>query len=132
MICLDSSTLIDLLKNKKEAVKKIEEIHKEDIATTRINIFEILLGVFIKKGKDKQKFSERIKSLLEKIKIMELDELSCVEAAKIKSELMIRGEEIETSDCLIAGIMLANGCSRIITWNVDHFNRIEEIKVEGY
>ena len=33
MICLDSSFIIDLLKNKKEAVYKLEKLAKEDLAT---------------------------------------------------------------------------------------------------
>ena len=131
MICLDTSTLIDLLRNKKEAVQKIEK-SKEHVATTRINIFEILFGIFVKKDKEKQKFSERTKSLIDKIKILELDEVSCIKSAKIKSELIMHGKEIETTDCLIAGIMLANDCEKIITRDKDHFDRIKEIKVEGY
>ena len=132
MKCLDTSAIIDLLRSRKEAVEKIKNAEQDSIATTRINIFEVLFGIFVKKGADYQKFSETIKPLIDKITILELDELSSIQAAKIKSGLILKGKEIENTDCLIAGIMLANGCNTIITKNIAHFNRIKNIKVEGY
>ncbi len=132
MKCLDTSVIIDLLRNKKEAVEKVKSIGEDAILTTRINIFEVLFGIFVKRGKDSQKFSEGITSLMSKVKILELDEVSCIQSAKIKSNLVLHRKEIEDADCFIAGIMLANGCDTIITKNKDHFNRIKEIKVEGY
>lgn len=131
MKCLDSSAIIDILRNKKEVIEKIENA-KDSIATTRINIFEVLFGIFVKKGVNYQKFSEAIRPLIDKIDILELDEHSSIQAAKIKSELILKGRGIETTDCLIAGIMLANGCNTIITKNIDHFERIKELKIESY
>ncbi len=130
MICLDTSVLIDLLKNNKEAVEKIKGLGSNEIIATRINIFEILLGVFCRGAP--QKFSEDVRSLTSSIKILELDEVSCIQSARIKSGLVQKGREIETTDCLIAGIMLANGCNTIITKNKEHFSRIEGIKIESY
>ena len=132
MICLDTSFLVDLLRNKKEAVEKLDKLSPNTIATTRINIFEILLGAFLRGQKDPQKFSEKAKPLLDKIEVLEFDESPCIQSARIKSHLISSGKEIETTDCMIAGIMLANGCNTIISKNKDHFERIKEICVEGY
>lgn len=132
MICLDSSFLIDLLRNKKEAIKKLETFRSDTVGTTRINLFEVLFGVFIKKGITSQQIPKRVKSLIDKIEVMELDEHSCIQAANIKSELILKGKEIESADCLIAGIMLANACNIIATKNKDHFDRIKGLEVEGY
>ncbi|MBS3097513.1 type II toxin-antitoxin system VapC family toxin [Candidatus Woesearchaeota archaeon] len=132
MRCLDSSVIIDLLKDNKKAIERLEAIENGAISTTRINIYEVLFGAFIKKGVDHQKFSERVKAFMDKIKIFELNEIGCVHAAKIKSNLILRGKNIEDTDCLIAGIMLANGCDTIITKNIGHFDRIKDIKIETY
>lgn len=35
-------------------------------------------------------------------------------------------------DCLIAGTMLSHVVRKILTRNKDHFERIKNIKVEGY
>lgn len=132
MICLDTSFLIDLLKEDKKAVEKIKLSGQDTLATTRINIFEVLVGAFIRKGIDHQKFSEKIRTLMDKIQILELNELSSIESARIKSGLILEGREIETTDCLISGIMKSYGCNKILTKNENHFNRIKGIKAEGY
>ena len=132
MKCLDSSMIIDLLKDNKEAIEKLESISNDTLCTTRLNIFEVLFGAFIKKGIDHQKFSEKVRSFIDKIAILELDELGSIKAAKIKSNLVLNGKVIEDTDCLIAGIMLSKGYNTVITRNKNHFNRIEGINVEEY
>ena len=49
MIFIDSDCIIDFLKGKKEAVDIIKR-YKEKIATTEINVFEGLFGVYLKKN----------------------------------------------------------------------------------
>ena len=132
MICLDTSTIIDLLMNKKDVIEKVKGISHDDLTTTRINVFEILLGVFLRRDREKQKFSEKVRSFMDSIIILELDEISCIQSAKINGDLIKSGKEIESTDCLTAGIMVANGCNTIITKNVNHFKRIKGIKVETY
>jgi len=41
-------------------------------------------------------------------------------------------QKLDDNDILIAGIMLANGITKIITKNVNHFERIKEIKIIEY
>ncbi|MBU1005207.1 MAG: type II toxin-antitoxin system VapC family toxin [Nanoarchaeota archaeon] len=123
---------MDLLRNKKEAVKKIENLNSNNIATTRINIYEILLGAFLRGQKDQQKFSEKAKLILDRIEILDFNETACINSARINANLILNGREIESTDSMIAGTMIANGCDTIITQNKDHFERIKEIKVEGY
>ena len=41
MICLDSTFIIDFLRNDPKAIKKAEEIKNEVIVTTSINVFEV-------------------------------------------------------------------------------------------
>ena len=43
MRCLDTTFLIDFLKNDKSAVNKASEIKEDALVTTSINIFEVLL-----------------------------------------------------------------------------------------
>ncbi len=132
MICLDTSAIIDLLRNKPGVIEKIKGISQNTLATTRINIFEILFGIFIKNEEEKQKFSQNIQLLIDNINILEFNELACIQSAKIKSDLISQGKEIESTDCLIAGTMLANNCNTIVTKNKKHFDRIKGINVKGY
>ena len=132
MICLDTSFIIDLINAKTKALDILSKWQDEVICTTRINIFEVLVGIFLRKGKLSPAFPEKAKNFMENLSILELDEVSAIKAAKIKGDLLSQGREIETTDCLIAGIMLANHCMRIITRNNSHFERIPGLEVLSY
>ena len=46
-ICLDTNILVDLLRNKSDAVKWVEENESNNIlATTIINVFELYSGAY--------------------------------------------------------------------------------------
>ena len=53
MVVLDTTFIIHFLKNKENALQKAQEIN-EPVYTTRLNIFEILAGINLKKRKKKQ------------------------------------------------------------------------------
>jgi predicted nucleic acid-binding protein len=60
--CLDSDFLIDILAGKKEAEHKMLEIEDEKLATTAINVFEILFGAEYSHNEKNVKESHRILS----------------------------------------------------------------------
>lgn len=128
MICLDTSFMIDLLNNKPEATKKAKEFGAGTIVTTSINVFEILFGLYFKPNDGKLK---TFSAFIDSIEVLYLDVLSSSKSAKIRSELMKKGDVIEVTDSLVAGTMLANNCNTIVTRD-KHFERIKEIRVEGY
>ena len=48
MICLDTNFILDLLKNKQNSVAALKLFSGEELASTEINYFEVLFGVFKK------------------------------------------------------------------------------------
>ena len=60
MKCLDSDFLIDILAGKKEAEHKMLEIENERLATTAINVFEILFGAEYSQNEKNIKEAHRI------------------------------------------------------------------------
>src|SRR3989344_1760212 len=50
---LDTTIIIDFLKDNKEAVNKIKTVADGDLGTTTINVFEILFGIY-KNSKNKE------------------------------------------------------------------------------
>ncbi len=132
MICLDTSLLIDLLNRKETAIKALTSLKETPICTTRINIFEVMIGIFLWEGKQRQQFLEEIRPLLQSMTLLDLDEFASIEAAKIKADLMKKGRPVEVTDCLIAGCMLAHGCTSILTADKEHYERIPEISIISY
>ena len=132
MKCLDSTFIIDLLRNKPNAKQKYLEIDKDLIVTTIINLYELMSGVYLTKDKNYEKHLGVLNEFLKRINILQLSLLSVEKASKINGELSSEGKKIDDLDILTAGICLSNGCEVIVTENAKHFSRIQGLKVETY
>ena len=131
MRCLDTTFLIDFLKNDKSAVDKASEIKEDALVTTSINIFEVLLGIYRKNEPSRDEMEKFIR-LISNFDILHFDMESSFTASKITADLIRQGREIDAMDCLTAGAMLSKNCNTIVTRNKEHFQRIKGVKVEGY
>lgn len=124
-IVVDSDILIDLLREKDDAVKKIKELEKnEDLATTDINVFELYFGAYNSNKKDKNLSSTR--GLLKNLTLLHTTEEAMETGGRIYSDMKAKGKSIDIRDVLIAAITLQNGAS-LLTRNREHFGRIEEL-----
>ena len=133
MILLDTTFLIDLLRKRENAIKKAVELSgKNRLATTYVNIYELLLRVYSVEGIDYEKKLQDAERLLEKLEILILEKQSAIISAKIGGALSLEGQMIGDVDNMIAGIALANNISTIVTRDKEHFQRIKGIRVEGY
>lgn len=133
MILLDTSFLIDLLRQRKNAINKaVELVNRDKLATTYVNIYELLIGVYSKKDANYEEKLKTVENLTEKIDILTLEKASTIKSAKIGGELMLKGQIIGDTYNMIAGIALSNGINTIITRDKEHFERIKGIKVESY
>ncbi|RMF54800.1 type II toxin-antitoxin system VapC family toxin [Candidatus Woesearchaeota archaeon] len=130
MICLDTSFLIDILKNDLKAVRKLREYTGRPLCSTAINYFELVLGANMK-GYAKE--AEQAKSMFSQLSdVLLLDTESAEAGAKILARLAKKGETIGQNDCLIAGIMAHNRVKHIITRNKKDFSKIQGISVIDY
>ena len=131
-ICLDSTVIIDFLNGRKEAVEVINRYKEKDsLFTTEINVFEVLLGVYLKKIIDEIELTKS-KDFFNTLDILPFDEGCGEEASVIYSSLSKSAKIIEQADIFISAIMKRNGFSHIITRNKEHFSRIEGIEVISY
>ena len=83
MICLDSVMIIDILRNRPLAVQKFSELKSNFPATTIINLYEIMSGIWAIKDKNYEKHLSVLNDFLTNIKILKLDQFSVEKAAKI-------------------------------------------------
>ncbi len=127
---LDTSFIIDLMKNKPGALIKAHQLEKSSTAvrTTTISVFELWQGA--EDIQDNQK-RVQIETFLSSVGLLSLDIESAKIAGTMYSELERKGEMIEAEDCLIAGIAKHHG-DVILTRNIKHFERIPGIKMETY
>ena len=127
-IVVDTDVLIDLLREKEYAVKKIKELEKnETLSTTDINAFELYFGAYNSKKKDKNLSSTR--GLLKNLTLLHTTEEAMETGGRIYSNMKSKGKSIEIRDVLIAAITLQKGDS-LLTRNKEHFERIEGLVLQ--
>ena len=118
------------MKKKPESIEKLNSFGKEGLASTEINYFEMLFGIF-KRQEFNEKEIDSIQDFFNSIRVFTFDQASAYKAAEIAGRLSNSGQIIEPQDVMIAGICIANNCS-IATKDLKHFSRIKGLKVETY
>lgn len=126
-ICLDTDVLVNLLRNKLDALEYVQKNEEESVlATTYINVFELYLGAY--SSRNVQQNIQSVNALLKRITILNLSDESVNSAGKILARLKRSGVPIDMRDLLIGTIALASG-HKIKTYNTAHFARIEGLEL---
>jgi predicted nucleic acid-binding protein len=130
MLVLDTTILIDALRRKEAALRKIAELEEteETICTTQINALELYKGAYLptKSNEDVQK----VKKLLDAFVILPINDDTYEWFAALSAELRSRGESINDFDELIAALAMTNGAE--VVSNDSHFRLIPGLGVVSY
>lgn len=128
---IDTTLLIDFLRGKPAALKVIKEAEAKSLATSEINAYELIEGVY-ENGTNIDTHLEKVLLLLSRLTVFPFDRRAAIKAGIISSNLSKAGRKIGEVDCLIAAVALANGIPEIATQNKEHFNQVKELKVITY
>jgi len=137
MIMLDTTACIDYLNGDPKIKEVLFRTEKNNLlGITTITVYEISIGL----ERTKRKISEtRYEDLYKKwieflsgIEIFPLNIKEAERAAQVSDNLDAKGEKIDDNDILIAGIMLSNGITKILTRNTSHFEKIEGLEIITY
>ncbi len=127
---LETSFIIDFLRNESNSVSKMKELKDNyiSIQVTSPSIFELWSGVTSLEHSESKikKLSEFIQGQI----ILNLDAESAVRSGTIHGNLVKTGREIDVEDCMIAGIAMRNNIP--VLAKDKHFKRIEGLIVEEY
>ena len=130
MVCLDTTFLIDLLRKKPEAEKKLSNLTKrsDGPCITVITVGELFYGAYKSKNVEREK--EKITDVLRGLLILEMNEVGAEKFGQILSLLDQTGQKTSDRDVLIAAIAISKGENIIVTRNAKDFSKIPEIAVE--
>ncbi len=127
MAVLDTSCLIDFLRNKEGALELVKDIAShETVFITTPSIMELWEGAL--KSDIKENEMKKVEGLLLSASVLDFDSLSAKRAAEINVELSKTPLEIE--DVMIASISLING--ETVVSRDQHFTRIPGLRVLKY
>ena len=123
MIVADTDVLIDFLSGHGPGAKRVLlEVRQGWLHTTVVNQFELLAGV------RSSKQEATIRSLLDAMTTLSLDEGAADQAARIRRDLERGGRSIGMGDSLIAGIVTSNK-GTLLTRNRRHFEQVPELQL---
>ncbi|MBS3781376.1 MAG: PIN domain-containing protein [Candidatus Thermoplasmatota archaeon] len=122
----DTSFIIDVMRGEENAVRKVDELEKDDkpLNITSISLFELYSGIGQVEKTEKEK--EKIQEVLRSRAVYEFDRIAGEIAGRIDGMLCNEGKMVEPQDSMISGIAIREN-EKILTRNLDHFRRISDI-----
>ncbi len=128
MILLDTDICIELLRGNQKVLEKRKE-ENDSIAVSFMTASELYYGAY--KSKKPAENSLRVEEFLLTVNIIQSNVRISKLFGQLKTRLQFTGSPIEDADVFIAATCL-DGCSKLITGNVKHYNRIDELKIENW
>ncbi len=128
---LDTTFLIDLMKEDPAAVKKLKELERDKITQNiaALTLYELYVGIMLSTKPEKEK--RKVLDTLASMNILDLNAKSAAKAGEVQGKLIREGKMIDPEDAMIAGIALLNN-EIVLTKNVEHFSRIRALITETY
>jgi len=129
MVCLDTSVLIALLRNDKNAMSKLrmEAARGTRVSTTPVNLCELYAGAY--SSRDQLRELKRLKGLQEAVRILEFNIEACRRYGELVNDPDLKVKPIGDFDLIIASIVISHDES-LASRNVERFQRIPGLNLE--
>src|SRR6266699_3699044 len=131
LVCLDTTFLVDLVRARPEAEKRLLHFLENDerITTTPVNAAELYDGAFSTKSRRTE--AERVRGLLEHLELLELSLSVCEKYGRLTNELKAKGSPIGDLDTLVASTALVHR-QIPLTRDKAHFEKVPGLVVESW
>jgi tRNA(fMet)-specific endonuclease VapC len=128
VILLDTDICIELLRGNAKVIDK-RQGYDEKVAISFMSVAELFYGA--EKSDNAGENSRLIEEFLLTIEIIHSDLEILRKFGELKAILGSAGNILADADIFIAATTLAK-CIMLITGNVNHFKRIEELRIENW
>jgi len=127
---LDSTFLNDLIRKETAAVDRLDQLIEAGtpVAISSLTVFEVGVGL---RGPGAT-YRDRFRDVVEDLEEVPFGSPEARCALEIQRELYDEGKAIGGVDVLIAGTAAMRDDPRVLTRNVDEFERVDAITVETY
>jgi tRNA(fMet)-specific endonuclease VapC len=129
-VILDSTFIHDVIREDETALNRLAQLSEAGtrVALSALTVFEVGVGLRGEAAQYRESFNEQVGGLV----VLPVGEADAHRALNIQHDLLDRGERIGARDVLIAGTALESADPRVLTRNVDEFDRVEDLNVESY
>lgn len=127
---IDTDTISFFFRNDANVINILDKYLKEFgyINLSVVTYYEVLNGLYFKDAKKQLSNFERFVSFN---KVIPLTENVAKKSAEIYADLRSKGQVIGHNDTLIAGTAIVFDM-KLITNNINHFGRIDELELENW
>lgn len=131
MTCLDTDFMIDLMRRRPFAERKLENLTADGdkLTTTPLNASELYKGAYNSSRPIEE--ANKVRRLLDTLDILEFSTAASETFGKLSIEFQRKENDIGDFDLLIASIALTHG-ETLLTKNTRHFSKVPGLAVEGY
>ena len=120
-ISLDTSAIVEIERGRADLRKFL----RYNVFVSSVVATEIFTGTFLRR--DWKKATSKAKKLFSLFEVVPLDLKIAEVAGKINARLISEGLQIDFQDVVIASTFIVKKGDLLITNNVNHFKRIEEV-----
>ena len=128
MILLDTDICIELLRGNYNVIER-RQSYDEEVAISFMTVAELFYGA--EKSNNKGKNTNLVEEFLLTVNIIHSDLEILIKFGKLKASLGKAGNILSDADIFIAATSIVK-CNMLITGNVSHFKRIEELRIENW
>lgn len=128
MILLDTDVCVEILRGNKNVIHK-RRINEDIIAISFMTVAELFYGA--EKSNNIEKNYSLVEEFLLTVEIIESDIDILKKFGELKSKLSRVYNLIADADIFIGATALIK-CNKLITGNMNHFNRIEGLRLENW
>jgi tRNA(fMet)-specific endonuclease VapC len=128
MILLDTDVCIELLRGNKKVIQKRKE-EDDSIAISFMTLAELFYGA--EKSSNPIKNRILVEEFVLTVSIIQSDYSIMRKYAELKAHLETKGVPLTDADLFIAATTLTK-CNKMITGNIKHYNRIDELLIENW
>ena len=129
MYCLDTDVIVEYLRGNPKIVERLSSIYEKGgkLHTTFINLCELYKGIYTSHHKEKEEVD--INVLLYTVKLLEMNQQSCIFFGKEWNRLQKSGKQTQILDLMIASVSIANNLT-FMTRNKKHYENIKGLNIQ--
>ena len=128
MILIDTDICIELLRGNKKVIDKRKE-ENDTIAVSFMTVSELYYGAY--KSNKPSHNTSLVEEFILTVNVIQSSLRISKRFGDLKSKLQREGILIEDADIFVAATCLET-CEKLITGNIKHYNRIDELKIENW
>ena len=128
---VDTDWIIRFLRGQKQTVEVLSRLYEEGFAISIISFSEVYEGIYRFEGVKRKELEENFQNFLTGIQILNIDENIARIFAEQRAKLRKENKLIDNFDLLIGSTALYYNLE-LLTDNVKHFERIENLKLRNF